>query len=96
MGKSDEYYQFLEDLAQQIDKEKKEKKIVDPGVILDCNELPVGSAIIWKMKYIKFDDWDQIPLKEIAIAKKEGLNMVKFAEDFGVKLIKRDKYKFKN
>lgn len=84
--KSDKYYKFLEDLESQIYKERKEKKPVNQGIILDCNEYPVGAAIIWKMNHIKIEDWDRIPFKEIAIAIKEGINMQKFVSDYNVKL----------
>jgi len=84
--KTDEYYKFLENLSKQIEKEKTEQKIIEPGVVVDCNELPCGSAIIWKMKNISLNDWDRIPLKEIAIAIKEGVNMREFANDYNIKL----------
>ena len=93
MEKSVEYHKFLEDLARQISKEKNVINEVSEGTIVDCNEHPCGSAINWKMQYVSLDDWEKIPLKEIAIAIKEGLNMVNFASDFGVKLIKREKFK---
>jgi len=87
--KSDEYYQFLNDLAEQISKEKKEKKPINIGVVLDCNEYPAGSAIIWKMQHVSLDDWEKIPLKDVAIAIKEGLNMADFANDYNIKLTKK-------
>jgi len=93
MEKSKEYYQFLEDLAKQIDKERKEEKEIYEGTIVDCNEFPCGSAINWKIKHIKFNDWEKIPLREIAIAIKENVNMPDFATDYGIELIKREKFK---
>ena len=53
-------------------------------------------AIIWKMRNIKIKDWDMIPLQNIAIAIKEGLNMQKFADDYNISLIKRKKFKSLN
>ncbi|MBA7627106.1 hypothetical protein ES703_34568 [subsurface metagenome] len=59
--------------------------------IADLRETPYGQAIIWKMRNIKIKDWDMIPLQNIAIAIKEGLNMQKFADDYNISLIKRKK-----
>jgi len=87
--KTDEYYKFLEDLANQISKEKSKVCEVREGTVVDCNEYPAGSAIIWKMQNVSLDDWDKIPIKEIAIAIKEKLNMKKFSEDYNVKLKKK-------
>lgn len=61
--------------------------------IADLRKTPYGSAIIWKMKNLEEKDWDVIPTEEIAIALKEGKNMIDFASDYGVKLIKRKKFK---
>lgn len=60
---------------------------------IDLKETPFGQAIIWKMQSISLDDWEKIPSKDIAIAIKEGLNMVKFAKDFRIKLVKRKIFK---
>jgi len=87
--KSDEYYKFLEDLANQIAKEKNNKPIFSDGIIVDCKELPCGSAIIWKMQNVSLDDWEKLSLKEIAIAIKEGLNMADFASDYNIKFKKK-------
>jgi len=65
--------------------------MINEGIILDCNDYPVGSAIIWKIKYVSLEDWDKISLKKIAIAIKQGLNMQKFANDYNIKLIERKK-----
>jgi len=86
MEKSKEYHDFLEQLAKEV---AKDKPILSDGIVVDCNELPCGSAIIWKMQNIESNDWEKIPLKEIAIAIKEGLNMADFAEDYNVKLKKK-------
>ena len=56
--------------------------------IANLCESPYGSAIIWKVKNLKEQDYEKIPLKEIAIAIKEKLNMKKFALDYNVKLKK--------
>lgn len=61
--------------------------------VADLRETPFGQAIIWKMQNISLDDWDKIPIKEIAIAIKEGLNMVNFARDYNIELTKREKFK---
>ena len=84
--KSDEYYRFLNRLAEEI---AKDKPTFSNGVVVDCNELPVGSAINWKMRYIKTKDWETIPLKAIAIAIKEGIDMNKLASDYRIELINR-------
>jgi len=56
---------------------------------IDLNEYPVGSAIIWKMKRVKLDDWETIPLKKIAEAIRREDNMNEFAESYGIELINR-------
>jgi len=61
--------------------------------VANLRETPFGRAIIWKMQFIKLDDWEKISLKDIAIAIKEDLDMQKFADDYNVKLIKRKKFK---
>lgn len=61
--------------------------------IINLRESPYGSAIIWKVKNLKEEDYEKIPLKEIATAIKEGLNMVDFAKDYNVKLVKRKVFK---
>lgn len=63
-----------------------------PGIkneIVNLRKSPYGSAIIWKMKNLEEKDWDVIPTEEIAIAIKEGLNMVNFAKDYNIKLKKK-------
>jgi len=65
--------------------------MINEGIILDCTEYPAGSAIIWKMQYISIVDWYKIPLKNIAVAIKEGVNMQKFANDYNINLIERKK-----
>ena len=56
---------------------------------IDLNEYPVGSTIIWKMKRVKLDDWETIPLKKIAEAIRREDNMNEFAESYGIELINR-------
>ena len=56
-------------------------------------EKPDIKAIIWKVQHIKLEDWEKIPLKNIAIAIKEDVNMPDFAADFGIELIKREKFR---
>ena len=76
------------------DEIKQKKQFEDDNAykeIVNLRETPFGQAIIWKMKFISLDDWDRIPLKEIAIAIKEGVNMNKFALDYGIELEKSNK-----
>jgi len=50
----------------------------------DINKYPVGQAIIWKMNNMKAEDWDAIPIEEIAeVIKNEG-SMIELTEKYGV------------
>jgi hypothetical protein len=59
------------DYNQAISKEKIKARQMDVGIAMDLHKYPVGSAISKKIEWyrkglIDGDDWDQIPLKELA------------------------------
>lgn len=59
-------------------------------------EIPYGAAIVFKMKHVKIKNWEVIPLKAIAGAVKEKLNMEKFFAGYGIELISRKQKLFTN
>lgn len=52
----------------------------------DVKESPVGQAMIWKMNNLKKEDWDSIPLDEIARVLKNKESMIVLAERYSVVL----------
>jgi len=56
---------------------------------INLNEYPVGSAIVWKIKRVKLEYWDKIPLKKIAEAIRREEDMNEFANRYGIELINR-------
>lgn len=55
----------------------------------DVSNSPVGSAIAWKIKCVKSEDWEIIPLKKIAEAIKGKQDMNEFVESYNIELISR-------
>ena len=71
------------------DEIKRRKIFEDDAVhreVVDLRNTPYGKAIIWKMNNIKTEDWSAIPLRDIAIAIKEGANMIALAKDYNIEL----------
>ena len=55
----------------------------------DVSNSPVGQAIIWKTNHVNLDEWETIPLQEIAEAINDKRNMREFADSYEIELINR-------
>lgn len=65
------------DYNRMLSSEREKAKLNDVSIAMDLHKYPVGSAICKKIEWykngsLKIDDWDKVPLKDIAEKIKQG------------------------